>query len=152
MTLREVGEKFSDSFNDLKSWYLEGSGKLINGDFLDLTVGQAILFLILAFMMLGGIVDGITSAKVNRIRFKSYLGRANKGDASAQYNLGKMYADGEDCVDQDLIQAYKWYDISGRNGCVEGINSRDLIEYKMVSCQIKEAKKLADEWIEENGK
>ncbi len=40
MTLREVGEKFSNSFNDTKNWLLDGADKLTSGNILDLTIGQ----------------------------------------------------------------------------------------------------------------
>ena len=149
MTLREVGEKFSDLFSDIKGWYLEGSDKLINGDFLDLTIGQAILFLILAFMILGGIFDGITSAIDNRRRFKLNMEGAKQGDASSQSSLGKMYVDG-DWVAQDYVEARKWAYIAEGNGFEGGGKYVYDLEILMHPNQIVEAQKLANEWMEEH--
>lgn len=40
--------------------------------------------------------------------FKLWLSRAEQGDMSAQFNVGRMYDDG-DGVEQDKRQALKWY-------------------------------------------
>lgn len=40
--------------------------------------------------------------------FKLWLSRAEQGDMSAQFNVGRMYDDG-DGVEQDKGQALKWY-------------------------------------------
>jgi hypothetical protein len=51
MTLREFGQNFSESYNDTTVWFSDGWEKLVNGQFLDLTIGQAllILFIVWAF-------------------------------------------------------------------------------------------------------
>jgi len=40
---------------------------------------------------------------------------ANRGDANAQFNLGRMYADG-DGVEPDMDEAIKWYRLAATNG------------------------------------
>ncbi|HEP1080795.1 TPA: sel1 repeat family protein [Pasteurella multocida] len=40
--------------------------------------------------------------------FKLWLSRAEQGEMSAQFNVGRMYDDG-DGVEQDKQQALKWY-------------------------------------------
>ena len=41
-------------------------------------------------------------------KFQEVLSRAEQGDASAQFNLGQMYKDGEG-VPKDLAEAAKWW-------------------------------------------
>ena len=41
--------------------------------------------------------------------------QAQKGDASAQFNLGVMYAEGQG-VPQDYVQAVKWYRLAADQG------------------------------------
>ena len=47
--------------------------------------------------------------------FQETLSRAEQGDASAQYNLGQMYEDGEG-VPQDLAEAAKWWRKAAEQG------------------------------------
>ncbi len=59
MTLKEVVEKFSwwklvDWLLEGVEWLLEGANKLVSGDILNLTVGQAIFFLALLTLCLLG--------------------------------------------------------------------------------------------------
>ena len=41
--------------------------------------------------------------------------KAEAGDATAQFNLGAMYANG-DGVPKDLVQAHVWWNIAGAAG------------------------------------
>ncbi len=50
--------------------------------------------------------------------FEELKGRAEKGDAYAQYQLGVCYANG-DGVTKDMQEAVKWYTISAKLGQVE---------------------------------
>ena len=78
-----------------------------------------------------------------------------QGNASAQYNLGVMYALGQG-VPRDNVQAYMWFDLSARY--LEGVERdrmvqiRDVIASDMTPAQIAEAQKLAREWKPKNGK
>jgi TPR repeat protein len=83
--------------------------------------------------------------------FKSYRMAAEEGIAVAQTNLGLMYDNGLG-VEQDYVQAHKWYNIAGTNGDETGRKSKDDVEKQMNPDQIKEAQKLAREWMEEHGK
>ncbi len=72
-----------------------------------------------------------------------------QGNASAQYNLGVMYALGQG-VPRDNVQAYMWFDLSARY--LEGLERdrmvqiRDVIASDMTPAQIAEAQRLAREW------
>ena len=51
MTVRELIHNtknwFIESFSDITSWFAEGWEKIIDGNFLDLTIGQALLVLLI---------------------------------------------------------------------------------------------------------
>jgi hypothetical protein len=72
-----------------------------------------------------------------------------QGNASAQYNLGVMYALGQG-VPRDNVQAYMWFDLSARY--LEGVERdrmvqiRDVIASKMTPAQVAEAERLAWDW------
>jgi len=59
-----------------------------------------------------------SSNELQSIRFQSLLEQAKKGDAPAQNNLGRMYAQGKG-VPQDYIAAVKWFSKSAEQGIVE---------------------------------
>ena len=58
----------------------------------------------------GPFEDGFAAAERGdyATAFKLWRPLADQGDASAQFNLGIMYAQGEG-VPQDYVQAHKWY-------------------------------------------
>ena len=72
-----------------------------------------------------------------------------QSNASAQYNLGVMYALGQG-VPRDNVQAYMWFDLSARY--LEGVERdrmvqiRDVIASDMTPAQLGEAQRLAREW------
>jgi len=70
---------------------------------------------------------------------------AEWGDATAQFELGVMYEDGEG-FPKDYIEAHKWYSFSEENGSKSGRKFRKIIEKLMTPKQITEAQKLAREW------
>ena len=76
---------------------------------------------------------------------KWYRLAANRGDVSAQYKLGTMYANGEG-VPQDNILAHMWFNLSAAHGRQAGATNRDAIEQLMSGGEIAEAQKLAAEW------
>ncbi len=72
-----------------------------------------------------------------------------QGNASAQYNLGVMYALGQG-VPRDYVQAYMWFDLSARYS--EGVErdrmvqNRDVILSYLTPAQLAEAQRLARAW------
>jgi TPR repeat protein len=50
---------------------------------------------------------------------------AEKGDASAQFNLGFKYDNGLG-VTQDYVLAHKWWNLSGANGYESAIKNRGV--------------------------
>jgi hypothetical protein len=76
---------------------------------------------------------------------KWYRRAADQGFASAQYNLGSMYYLGLG-IPKDLVSAKMYYNLAGAQGHEGAIRSRDELEKQMTPDQIREARKLADEW------
>jgi hypothetical protein len=117
---------------------------------------------VLSLMLTGGAAagpyeDGVAAYQrgdyATALRLFRPLGE--QGNASAQYNLGVMYALGQG-VPRDNVQAYMWFDLSARY--LEGVERdrmvqiRDVIASDMTPAQIAEAQKLAREWKPKNGK
>jgi uncharacterized protein len=69
----------------------------------------------------------------------------------AQNNLGAMYSKGEG-VKQNFVEALKWFVVSADNGSEGGRKNIDIVEKRMTSGQITQAKKLAREWIKQHQK
>lgn len=70
---------------------------------------------------------------------------AQRGDAAAQYNLGRMYARGEG-VRRDLPEAYKWFTLASGGGQREGDHARLAIGRSMTPVQMAEGLRRAEEW------
>jgi hypothetical protein len=75
MTVRELIELIDDTknwfielFSDAMSWWTEGCEKVFNGDFLDLTIGQALLVLFFSYLIFIWVIESIH----NVIRFFKY--------------------------------------------------------------------------------
>ena len=117
---------------------------------------------VLSLMLTGGaaagpLEDGLAAHErgdyATALRLFRPLGE--QGHASAQYNLGVMYALGQG-VPRDNVQAYMWFDLSARY--LEGVERdrmvqiRDVIASDMTPAQIAEAQRLAREWKPKNGK
>ena len=75
-----------------------------------------------------------------------------QGHATAQFNLGLMYSNGQG-VPQDYTQAYMWLNLAAANFPASdsrnrrgAIANREVMEGKMTRDQIIEAQKLAREW------
>ena len=74
---------------------------------------------------------------------------ADQGDASAQFNLGNMYANGQG-VPQDFSEAYVWYSLSAaNNGPEKATTFRDLNRENLTPDQVAAAQKRAKELFEE---
>lgn len=82
--------------------------------------------------------------------FAWYLRAAERGHSFAQYNLGVMSQRGQG-TPQDFVQAYKWLDLAavraepGR-ARANAERARDRLARRMTAAQVKEAKRLAQEW------
>ena len=72
---------------------------------------------------------------------------AKQGIAEAQYNLGLMYEKGQG-VEQDYVEAHKWFNIAGVNGNEIGRRNADIVEKKMTPGQIAVAVGLTRKWLE----
>ncbi len=70
---------------------------------------------------------------------------ADQGLASAQCNLGVIYAKGQG-VPEDYVLAYVWFNLSAAQGIKEAAKNRDTAARFMTPEQIAEAQKLAREW------
>ena len=77
---------------------------------------------------------------------KWYRLAAEQGYASAQGNLGYMYAFG-DGVLKDYVRAHMWGNLSASNGNEKGGKLRDLAAKNMNPADISTAQKLARECI-----
>ena len=78
---------------------------------------------------------------------KWYRLAAEQRITGAQSNLGLMYEKGQG-VEQDYVEAHKWFNISGINGNEIGRRNADIIEKKMTPGQIAVAVGLARKWLE----
>ncbi len=74
-----------------------------------------------------------------------FLPLAEQGDAQAQFNLGKMYAEGTG-VQQDYALAHMWWNISGSNGHKSAVKNRYIVEKRMSPSQIEKAQDMARNW------
>ena len=70
---------------------------------------------------------------------------AEQGNASAQNNLGVMYAIGNG-MPQDYVEAHKWANLAAAQGNKVAKEFMDSIAARMTSDQIAEAQRLAREW------
>ncbi len=92
------------------------------------------------------------AAQEDPIPFKQIRLGAEKGEVAAQFQVGKVYADGTG-VTRDYVQAYTWLSLSidgstdkGSPTSQEAKHLRDSVAKKMTAHQIAEAKRLASEW------
>lgn len=75
-----------------------------------------------------------------------YQKAAKQGSVRAQYALGLIYSlDGG--FAQDYVRAHMWLNIAGVNGNEDALDKRDIVEQKMSTVQIAEARKLARAWM-----
>ena len=75
---------------------------------------------------------------------------AEQGHATAQYNLGVAYHNGEG-VPQNYAQAHMWHNLAASRfppgeDRDKVVKNRDHVAKKMTPAQISEAQKLAREW------
>ena len=83
--------------------------------------------------------------------FKLLQSMAMQGDATAQNNLGRMYANGQG-VPQDYVRAHMWLNLAAAQGDSVAVKNRDLAAKIMTAAQIAEAQKMARECEQRNYK
>lgn len=93
------------------------------------------------------VILGIAGGYVSANEADDLKAKAEKGDASAQLNLGLMYRDG-DGVLQDYVAAHMWFNIASANGDRFAREQRNSIVELMTMDQIAEAQKKAAEWMQ----
>ena len=76
---------------------------------------------------------------------------AAQGNASAQYNLGVMYDNGQG-VTQDNVYAHMWWNIAASSGDANAVKNRDIVAGKMTAADISKAQGLARECVKKNFK
>jgi hypothetical protein len=124
------GQGVPQDFNEARSWY----SKAANQGYTDAEYNLGILYH-------NG--DGVT--KDHREAARWYRLAAEKGNAKAQFNLALMYYRGEGFT-KNYVEAYMWAGLSASNGSREAGILRNDLEKKMTSAQLREAKRLAQEW------
>lgn len=73
---------------------------------------------------------------------------AYSGSSDAQYNVGKIYAEGIG-VPRNYVQAYIWFNIASAGGSDKARKERDQLGTKMTSKQIADAQKITSERLRE---
>lgn len=68
------------------------------------------------------------------------------GSIDALFELGLQYCVGRD-VEQDLVQAHKWFNLAALRGNAEAKRYRAEIAAEMTKMQQAQALKLAREWL-----
>lgn len=70
---------------------------------------------------------------------------ASRGDADAQYMLGRLHEAGNG-TSQDFVQAHKWYNLAAARGHGHAADARDSLAERMSVGQIAEAQRAARGW------
>lgn len=72
---------------------------------------------------------------------------ARSGTAEALFDLGLAYSTGRE-VDQDLVNAHKWFNLSALKGNSAARQYRSEIARELSSDQVAEAQRRAREWLQ----
>ena len=80
---------------------------------------------------------------------KWYGDAAEQGHPFAQHDLAFMYAAGTGVL-QDYVRAYMWLDIAVASGNSLMAKHLDSVSRELSVAQIKEAHRMAGEWMEKN--
>ncbi len=75
------------------------------------------------------------------------LAEAAAGEISAYYNLGVAFSTGSHCVNCDLIEAHKWFNLAAVQGHEEASWCRADVSDEMTAREIAEAQRRAREWL-----
>ena len=73
---------------------------------------------------------------------------AMRGEPSAYFDLGIIFATGSDEMDVDLIQAHKWFNLAALGGNDEARQCRAEIAEEMNYEQIAQAQRQARSWLD----
>ena len=76
----------------------------------------------------------------------SQVARVEQGYATAQSNLGNMYANGQGVPEDDVL-AYMWWNLAAAQGYEDAQGNKDILEQQMSREQIAEAQRLSREWL-----
>ncbi len=79
-----------------------------------------------------------------------YAKAADQGSTDAQTNLAVLYAQGQG-VPQDYVAAYMWFLVSTQAGVEHNRDALTMLERRMSSEQITEAKRRAQAWMQTHG-
>jgi len=71
---------------------------------------------------------------------------AESGTAEALYDLGLLYSIGQG-VDQDLIEAHKWFNLAVMRGMKSAQIDRAEVAHDMSNTEIASAQRMAREWM-----
>lgn len=110
--------------------------------------------LALSFLVVGAV--GLASADYNDAMsyfeqqeyhqaLQEFREAAQRGDADAQYMLGRMHAAGNGTT-QNFVQAHKWYNLAASRGHRHAAEARDALAERMTPAQIAEAQQAARGW------
>nr|WP_281379207.1 peptidoglycan-binding protein [Halomonas campaniensis] len=70
---------------------------------------------------------------------------ARRGDADAQYMLGRLHEAGSGTA-QDFVEAHKWYNLAAARGHRHAAEARDSLAQRMTAGQVAEAQQAARGW------
>ncbi|MDY7115182.1 peptidoglycan-binding protein [Halomonas sp. SSL-5] len=70
---------------------------------------------------------------------------ARRGDADAQYMLGRLHEAGNGTA-QDFVQAHKWYNLAAARGHRHAAEARDSLAQRMTAGQVAEAQQATRGW------
>ena len=76
---------------------------------------------------------------------QEFRAAANRGDADAQYMLGRLNEAGNGTT-QDFVQAHKWYNLAAARGHRHAADARDALAERMTDRQVAEAQQAARDW------
>jgi len=71
---------------------------------------------------------------------------ADAGHPGAQFQLGLMYATGEE-IPQDLVLAHKWLNLAATRGSGDATTLRSEITQEMSRKDVMTAQRLARDWL-----
>jgi TPR repeat protein len=71
---------------------------------------------------------------------------AHRGDSTAQFFLGRMYAEGLG-IEQDLVNAHMWYEISYRFGYEEAVRAMNRLRGQMNAQLVNHSQLMGLRWM-----
>ena len=87
------------------------------------------------------------SSKSAQFLIESRMRDAAHGSTDALYDLGVCYSTGSSCVDIDLIEAHKWFNLAAVAGSEEAQHCRAEIADEMTAREIATAQAAARAWL-----